>query len=739
MRRPPLALLAGVVSLLPVTVLARPHQDLLVTVVSPPAGATVPAHPFINVVLRFEQPTSCSGTVDPKRLRVRIGHTDVTPLFEDETINGGLVGVRAKIGANLLKADRMNRLRVTIGTRACRDAKGRFRYLRDRVKVRFQVGEREDQAPVAAPHTETSVVLPHVAVRFDGTQSSDPEGDTLTYRWTFSDGGAADGATVTHAFTDISGDVTATLVVNDGQKDSAPVSLQLAEAPPLTKPGPTAGRLDLPGSGPLEFGGVALGASATRTFTITNTDTTPTRELPVLLAVDPPFSIAPEQTQLDLGPGEHADVTVTFSPTAGGHHQAIVVVVANAVNRKAIELLTHGYGGTAPNTGPSLAAETLYFVQYEPERLGFATWGIQPDGTRFFADNTVHSCQSVGPGLGDLCVSDADCAANNGTCNQSSNVLFEPLKMCGDGENGLWILTDGGTFTDPRPNPLTEQDASLGHITFDGQRNRTNVEIVSRVNTQTAQIACDRVPARQGGRIFMAEFNNINAPANCFRAEKESLVAISKSSGTQVELLSRIDAVESLDACNDDVDNLTDLEVTRDGSRAFGSFSTGTGTDNGALWLLRPTPSFILHDLDDTFIMHPDGAILYATATDIGTRGVVSLYKIYPDQADAGALRLQNLVPCATFDLPNNRPAGSTGRRTVITGPIAAGAAAPGSTDASVFVNVASSAGTDPDHGSPLMDTLQVRATIAFSSTAGSSTCTPLGLVNLEFLDQLTF
>jgi len=739
MLRSPLALLVGVVSLLPVSAFARPHRDVLVNVISPAAGATVSAHPFVNVVLRFEPPTSCSGTVDPKRLRVRVGRTDVTPFFDDETVNGNIVGVRARIGASLLKAGRMNRLRVTVGTRACRDGKGHFHYLRDRVKVRFQVGEHDDQAPVAVPHTETSVVLPRVAVQFDGSQSTDAEGDTLTYHWTFGDGGTADGVTVTHAFTDTSGDVTATLVVNDGQKDSAPVSIQLAEAPPFTKPDATPGVLSVAATGQLEFAVVNLGDTATRTFTITNTDTTDTSELPVLLAVEPPFSIPPEQAHLDLGPGEHADVTVTFTPTAAGHHQGIVVIVANAVNRKALELLTHGYGGAGGDTGPTLAAEPLYFVQYEPNRLGFATWGILPDGTRFFADNTVHSCVSAGPGLGDLCVSDADCAANNGTCSQTSDVLFEPIKMCGDGEGGLWILTDSGTFSDPRANPLTELDASLGHVTLDAQGNRTNIEIVSRVNTQTAQIACDRVPARQGGRIFMAEFNNINAPASCFRDAKESLVAISKSSGNEVELLSRIDAVEGLDACNDDIDNLTDLEVTRDGARAFASFSTGTGTDNGALWLIRPTPSYLLHDLDDTFIMHPDGAILYATATDVGTRGIVSLYKIYPDEADAGALRLQNLVPCATFELPNNRPPGQTGRRTVITGPIAAGAAAPGSTDATVFVNVASSAGTDPGHGSPLTDTLQVRTTIAFSAPAGSSSCTPLGLINLEFLDQLTF
>jgi len=36
-------------------------------------------------------------------------------------------------------------------------------------------------------------------------------------------------------------------------------------------------------------------------------------------------------------------------------------------------------------------------------------------------------------------------------------------------------------------------------------------------------------------------------------------------------------------------------------------------------------------------------------------------------------------------------------------------------------------------------DNLTVRATVAFSSLAGSPVCTPLGVVNLQEMDYLTF
>ena len=118
-------------------------------------------------------------------------------------------------------------------------------------------------------------------------------------------------------------------------------------------------------------------------------------------------------TRLDLGPGESAPVTLTFAPTASGHQAAEITAVASATNQTSVHFLSHGYGGAAPGTGPLPVAEAVFY-----SGLAGGTLGILPNGTRFVADTNVHACvtQQNGPGFGDYCLTDADCAANSGTC-----------------------------------------------------------------------------------------------------------------------------------------------------------------------------------------------------------------------------------------------------------------------------------------------------------------------------------
>ncbi len=59
-----------------------------------------------------------------------------------------------------------------------------------------------------------------VAIGFDGTGSSDPDGDALSYRWNFGDGSTGTGATPSHAYT-AAGRYEVSLVVSDGALDSA--------------------------------------------------------------------------------------------------------------------------------------------------------------------------------------------------------------------------------------------------------------------------------------------------------------------------------------------------------------------------------------------------------------------------------------------------------------------------------------------------------------------------------------
>ncbi|MEA2053325.1 MAG: S8 family serine peptidase [Euryarchaeota archaeon] len=60
-----------------------------------------------------------------------------------------------------------------------------------------------------------------VAITFDGSDSYDLNGDSLTYAWDFGDGSTGTSVTTTHTYT-AGGIYTVTLVVNDGKADSEP-------------------------------------------------------------------------------------------------------------------------------------------------------------------------------------------------------------------------------------------------------------------------------------------------------------------------------------------------------------------------------------------------------------------------------------------------------------------------------------------------------------------------------------
>jgi len=73
-----------------------------------------------------------------------------------------------------------------------------------------------------------------IALLFDGSGSSDPDEDVLTYLWDFGDLSTGTGANPTHTYA-AGGTYTVTLVVNDGDVDSAPSSttVTVAEATSL--------------------------------------------------------------------------------------------------------------------------------------------------------------------------------------------------------------------------------------------------------------------------------------------------------------------------------------------------------------------------------------------------------------------------------------------------------------------------------------------------------------------------
>jgi PKD repeat protein len=85
-----------------------------------------------------------------------------------------------------------------------------------------------NEPPVADAGGPYSGIVGEV-VNFDGTGSSDPDGDALTYDWNFGDGATGTGATPTHTYI-ATGTYTATLTVSDGTfTDQATATVTITE------------------------------------------------------------------------------------------------------------------------------------------------------------------------------------------------------------------------------------------------------------------------------------------------------------------------------------------------------------------------------------------------------------------------------------------------------------------------------------------------------------------------------
>jgi len=95
----------------------------------------------------------------------------------------------------------------------------------------FESNIPTNQDPTAVITTNTTSGIAPLAVSFSAENSSDPDGDTLTYNWSFGDNSTdANGLTVTNTYTEI-GTYTAILTVSDGNGGSAQSSVVIIVNP----------------------------------------------------------------------------------------------------------------------------------------------------------------------------------------------------------------------------------------------------------------------------------------------------------------------------------------------------------------------------------------------------------------------------------------------------------------------------------------------------------------------------
>jgi hypothetical protein len=742
----PLLLLAGAADA------RRDKFDELMQVLTPVNKGTASAHPQVNIVVLFGRTTKEGVAPDLSTFKAKLNGDDITSLFSATEAGefGVQSGMRAVVQPEALKVGGKNVL--TLSVRSDPFPKGKHtRTGRDKDRIKFTAEETANQPPVAVATADSDIVFPGLPIEFDGRGSTDPDLDPLTFTWDFGDGETGNGDVTDHTYGTVGNDLTARLTVSDGS-GNAEATIPL-EGEPSIDEGRTKGLLQVSASGPLEFGGVAVGSNGQRTLTITNSDATATSQLKVRLQVKGAgFTLDP--TTLDLGPNGSAPVTVTFAPTAEGHAHAKIAIVASASNRSAVSTIAHGYGGTAPagSSGPTLADRTALYAKLDIARRGLAVFGLQPDGTQFFADNRVYTCvvPGGGAGTGDACITDADCAANQGfcphasTCRSGPNVgqpctthadcpnsdcpsymLLDPEDMCSGVDGSYVILSEEGSFTDPNFNAETEKAATLMRVDLDSNGNVTARDILDRPNEETTNLACDGLTPAAGGRVFMAEYFNVDIGA-CFRTEKDKLTAIKKSNGSAQIILDQLDSIQGIDSCNDIEDASAALASSKDGSVLYATF------DVGGAWRVRPSPLAFLSTVPDGEVLevHPDGSLLDANAHDSGTEGRVNVYKVSAGRVTTGPLPVGSLTPCASLTVPNN------GGRTFVQG-LAASRSAENPDDALILVSFTTSAS---GVSGVLGGELRVRGIAAFTSPPGDGdTCSFAGLISLETVEQLSF
>src|SRR5690606_875508 len=271
-----------------------------------------------------------------------------------------------------------------------------------------------NRAPVAdAGDAQTGVV--GQAVTLDGTGSTDPDGDTLSYSWTLSGptGSTAtldDSAAAQPVFTpDAAGDYTATLVVNDGTTNSAidtvTISVASANQIPVADAGDdlTAAAGDvvsLDGTGSTDPDGDSLSYSWTLTGPTGSSAT-----LDDSTYAEPAFTadLAGAYTATlvvsdgtDDSPADSVTITVTHRPVAdAGSDQDGVVgqpVALDATGSSDLDadILTHSWTLSGPTgTTASLDDDTSATPTFTPDLAGeyIATLTVS-DGT-YSAIDTV--------------------------------------------------------------------------------------------------------------------------------------------------------------------------------------------------------------------------------------------------------------------------------------------------------------------------------------------------------------
>ncbi len=725
----------------------------LMSVITPPNKGTANAHPWINLRVRFGQ-ASDGSIPDPATFKARLGRCKLyKDSFQDVVEDGVIVEKRARLTEAAtrkctLKLGEKPKNRLKLEVRAATED-GRKSKLRDKDKVRFGIVETDNHPPVATIAADPQILnedcqSPNGLVVNLSAQKQPDEDDDLPirYEWDFGDGTGtsvdASVETVSHTYQTCD-PVTVTLrsfdedIANGGTegRDEQVLSAVPVLPYPLV---PGFLRLSAEGTAPLDFGAVPVGQVATATFTVHNDAPGVLSQVKFTveaLGDGSPFSTdcPPTAPACTIGPAGGEQVTVTFAPTAPGHAEAVLQVLAAARNRNLLRLVVHGYGGTGPV--PWDTSGTAFYLGNFDTMLA-----TLPDGTVQTLDVGTGSCDG-GSLDGSPCVTNADCGSAQcggrvcfggdqhlapcsgpggcpgGTCGE----VLDPIDTCTDRNGAVYIMSDEARFdfNDDRDPP---ESGMILRADLDGSRST----VTTKVTEESPVIACQ---SGSGGRIFWANYELILPDDD----EKEALRSVPRSGGPVKKEIDNVNArMGDADPLNyiDPRDGFvyyepsTALRVTSDGAHYMANFY--------GLYRLTPTPALLLtRDVTEAFELFPDGSILATALDENDSEATIRVYKFEPSRAVTGALALNDLRPWATLTIPNNRGACNDPcrRSTFIAGQGVA-------SDGVVFVNVYTTGAVDE-----LPFNLRVRGTARFEPLGDGSSGTSTGFVNLDILDRL--
>jgi PKD repeat protein len=278
----------------------------------------------------------------------------------------------------------------------------------------------------------------NVAVQFDGTGSSDPDGTIASYAWDFGDGGTGTGASPTHTYA-TAGNFTVTLIVtdNEGASSTCTTTANITETPnepPLCDAnGPYSGTAGVPVS-----------------FDGSNSS-------------DPDGTIVSYEWDFgDSGTGTGATPTHTYA-TAGTFTVSLTVTDDDGGSSSCTTIADIT---AAPNDPPICDANGPYSGQTGVPVTFDGTGSSDPDGTIVsyewdFGDGSTgtgatptHTYAAAGTFLVELCVTDDDTAQS--CCETSATITDAPNlpPVCDangpyTGDVGTPIAFDGSGSSDP--------------------------------------------------------------------------------------------------------------------------------------------------------------------------------------------------------------------------------------------------------------------------------------------------